>query len=204
MEWAIAQGMQELGEAAVRGKIVELDLSGCPIGARGAEIIANFLHSNDTVVYVLLWRCQIGSPGVEAIAEALKENRTMEFLAIGVSDIGTGEKSAEIIVDALKHNASLTGLTIDIDGSHVDAELLARIEYLTETRNEILIPAAVRRASLLLVGTRRSLPLSGAGMFSMMPKEIVKMVAMKVWASRRDPIWIQTLSHSQQTGESGD
>jgi hypothetical protein len=54
VEWAIAQGMQELGEAAVRGNIVELDLSGCPIGARGAEIIANFLRSNDTVVYVLL------------------------------------------------------------------------------------------------------------------------------------------------------
>jgi hypothetical protein len=75
---------------------------------------------------------------------------------------------------------------------------------ISQTRNEILIPAAVRRASLLLVGTRRSLPLSDAGMFSMMPKEIVRMVAMKVWASRRDPIWIQSLSHSQQTGESRD
>jgi hypothetical protein len=58
----------------------------------------------------------------------------MGFRAIGVSDIGTGEKSAEIIVDALKHNVSLTGLTIDIDGSHVDAELLAKIEYLTDSQ----------------------------------------------------------------------
>ena len=65
--------------------------------------------------------------------------------------------------------------------------------------NQILIPAAVRRASLYLVAARRSV--ANAGAIGIFPKEIVKMIAIKVWETRKDPIWIEALLELERTGE---
>ena len=86
--------------------------------------------------------------------------------------------------------------------SPVAPELHATIRYLAETRNKTLIPAAARQASLFLVAARRKI--ADAGSLAIFPKEIVKMIAMEVWATRKDPIWIDALSESERTGKSGN
>ena len=60
-------------------------------------------------------------------------------------------------------------------------------------RNTILIPAAVRSAALLLIATRRSI--AGAGVFAILPREIVKMISLEVWATRKDRQWIKVVTN---------
>jgi hypothetical protein len=91
---------------------------------------------------------------------------------------------------------------LDVIGNIIAPKARATIEYLAGTRNAILIPAAVRRASLSLIAARRNI--AGAGILAIFPKEIVKMIAMEVYATRKDPIWIDALSESECTGKSGD
>ena len=86
-------------------------------------------------------------------------------------------------------------------GNNITAEQRETFQYLTHTRNKDLIPAAVRRASLYLIAARRII--DDAGALSCFPKEIVKMIAMQLWATRKEPIWIQALSESEQRGELG-
>ena len=71
---------------------------------------------------------------------------------------------------------------------------MVTIEYLTQTRNKVLVPAAARRASLYLITARRAMPVADAGDFAIFPKEIVRMIAMAVWATRKDPAWIEAVS----------
>ena len=74
---------------------------------------------------------------------------------------------------------------------------MAPIEYLTKTRNRVLIPAAARRASLYLIAARRATPIADSGILAIFPKEIVKMIAMAVWATRKDPKWIEAVSSDE-------
>ena len=189
-------GKEQQAAAVLRAELTTLNLYNCRIGDDGAEIVAAFLKHDETVVKVFLHSCYIGARGVKAIAEALKHNQTLWFLNLYANQIG--EEGASALIDALSYNVCMEVL----DFSHVASELQATIEYLTETRNKILIPAAVRRASLSLIAARRNI--TDAGNLAAFQKEIVRMIAMEVWATRKEPIWINALSESERTGESGD
>ena len=89
----------------------------------------------------------------------------------------------EAFIDALRTNVTLIELE-GIKSSKIEALLV---------RNRELIPAAVRRAALLLIGIRRSTDIEGMGDFAVFPKDIVRLIAQTLWATRRDPIWIQAL-----------
>ena len=184
----------EQAEAVMRGELTWLNLEECSIFDDGAEIVASFLKKDKFASKVCLAVCLIESQGAEALAEALKHNETVESLDIGGNQIGY---CAEAFIEALQNNACITN--IDFDYCGLASESIRTIKYLTETRNKILIPAAVRRASLYLIAARRRTN-SDAGALACFPKEIVKMIAMKVWTTRKDPIWIQALSESEQTG----
>jgi hypothetical protein len=86
-----------------------------------------------------------------------------------------------------------------VDNNNNAPKLRATIMYLATTRNNILIPGVVRRASLFLIAARRNI--ADAGILAIFPKEIVKMIAMEVWATRKEPIWINSLTESERTGE---
>lgn len=60
-------------------------------------------------------------------------------------------------------------------------------------RNKNFVPVAVRHAALLLIGIRQSNSADGMGAFAVCPKDVVKLIAMQVWATRTDPIWIESL-----------
>ena len=188
--------MDKQAERLMRGELVELNLGHDPIGSDGAEIVTDFLKHDKTVKRVSLRSCKIGPRGVKAIAYALKHNQILWYLNLADNQIGV--VGAEALIDALSYNICIIGLHVN----RIPHNLRAAIEYLTETRNKILIPAAVRRASLYLIAARRNI--ADAGILAIFPKEIVKMIAMEVHATRKEPIWIYTLTESERTGESGD
>ena len=190
-------GKDEQAASLIRGGLTELNLQGTPIGDDGAEIIAVFLRDDETVRKVLLYSCNIGPRGVEAIAEVLKYNKTVEHLNLNHNQIG--DKGAETLVKALASNVWIKSIRI-VYGSLIAPETIATLKYMTKSRNGIQIPAVVRRACLYLIAARRT-P-AEAGTLSIFPKEIVKLIAMQVWATRKDPIWIEALSESELTGRS--
>jgi hypothetical protein len=77
--------------------------------------------------------------------------------------------------------------------NNIAPESVATIQYLTQTRNRVLIPAAARRASLYLIAARRATPIADAGNLAIFPKEIIRMIAMAVYATRKDPAWIKAV-----------
>jgi hypothetical protein len=182
-------GMEEQAEKLMRGELKELYLSGCWIGDDGAVTVAAFIKVDDTLEKVWLWSNNIGPRGAEALADALKCNKKVWYLSLNGNHIG--DDGAEALLDALSHNVCLTVLYVY--NNNIAPESEATIKYLTETRNAILIPAAVRRASLYLIAARRATPIADAGILSIFPKEIVRLIAMAVWATRKDPKWIEVV-----------
>ena len=189
-------GNDEQAERLMQGELTDLSLGNYQIGDDGAEIIAAFMTLDEIVEGVYIYRCNIGPPGIRAIAESLKHNQTVEYLDLFGNPIE--DEGAEALIEALSYNVCMKWL----DTGYVAPRLQATMKHLTETRNIILIPAAARRASLSLIAARRNI--ADAGVLATFPKEIVRMIAMKVYATRKEPIWINALSESERTGESGD
>jgi hypothetical protein len=182
-------GEEEDAEALLRGELKELNLGYCEIGDDGAVTVAAFIKVDDTVERVHLSRSNIGPRGAKAIADALKHNRTLRGL--GLSNNQIGDQGADAFINALSHNVCITELYVY--GNNIAPESRATIRYLTWTRNRVLIPAAARRASLYLISARRAMPFADSGNLAIFPKEIVKVIAMAVWATRKDPKWIEAV-----------
>ena len=186
--------MNTLAAFVLRNELVLLDLSGCDIDDNGAEVVAELLKHTKTVMEVDLWDCFIGTRGMIALAEALKHNRTVKTLTLE-NNYAIGNDGGEALIKTLNDfNVSITNA--HMFQCEIGPENEVRIKFLTEHRNGISIPAAVRRASLYLIFSRRII--ADAGDFAIFPKEIVKMIAMEVWATRKDPIWIGALRESER------
>jgi hypothetical protein len=186
-------GKEEDAEKLIRGELRELDLSGCRLGDDGAVKVAAFLQVDDTVGVVYLYNNNFGPRGAKAFADALKHNKSLRYLSLNYNPIG--DVGADAFIDALSRNVCITKLYVY--NNNIGPELMATIHYLTQTRNAILIPAATRRASLYLIAARRATPISDAGDFAIFPKEIVRLIAMAVWATRKDPKWIEAVSSDE-------
>ena len=191
-------GKGEQAEMALRGELMELIFHYCKIGDDGVEIVADFLKHDETVRVVNLAVCSIGLHGVNVIAESLKHNQTVEIANFEWNQIG--DEGAGALMEALNYNVCTKKLIIYTYS--IAPKLWAIIQYLTKTLNKILVPAAVRRASLCLIAARNNI--ADAGTLATFPKEIVKMIAMEVYGTRNEPIWLNALSESERTGESGD
>jgi hypothetical protein len=138
---------------------------------------------------VELYGCNIGPRGANAIADALKCNKKVWHLGLTYNQIG--DQGADSLIDALSQNVCMTGLYVL--GNNIARESVATIKYLTQTRNKTLIPAAARRASMYLIAARRTTPIADAGILAIFPKEIVRMIAMAVYATRKDLAWIKAV-----------
>ena len=174
----------------MRGELATLNFDWW-IGSDGAEIVADFLKHDETVRKVYVNSCNIGPREIKAIAESLKHNQTLWYLDLLGNPIR--DEGAEALIEALAHNVCMK--VLNMIANRTAPKLRATIEFLTQTRNELLIPDAARRASLSLIAARRNI--ADAGVLAIFPKEIVKMIAMQVWAMRKDPIWIETVSNAE-------
>ena len=185
----VATGRIEQATATAVGQLTGLGLShgGCQIGDDGAEIIAAFLETNTSVTHAHLAHCNIGPRGVRAIAEVLKHNKSLWHL--NLSDNKIGVEAIQLLIAALDRNVCIRHLWV----SGSAPAPLATLKYLTEVRNAKLIPAAVRKAALCLISARQSLCRDSMGVLAIFPKELVKLIAMQVWATRCDPKWIEAI-----------
>ena len=191
-------GKDAQADDAIRGELLVLNLWNRPIGDDGAVTVAAFLMDDEIVLHVDLLDCTIGPRGGRAIAEALKRNKTVEVLELEVYQLV--DESALALIDALNYNTRLK--VLNVWANSITLQSNATIRYLTETRNKVLIPAAVRSATLCIIAARRTI--ANAGYFADFPKEIVKMIAMQVWATRKDPIWIRAVSSVEQMARQKD
>ena len=198
LAWLSHLGGEKDAGAARRGELTELNLSWHQISDHGAKITAEFLKRNVTVIDIWLTFCAIGPHHAKVIAQAFRHNKTVDYFNIEGNHVG--DYGAEAIIDVLRHNVCLT--YVNLYDTNISQELQATIEYLTEIRNKTLIPNAVRSASLCIIAAGRTI--DDTGVLTIVPKEIVKMIAMEVWATRKDPIWINALTESERTGEPGD
>ena len=160
-----------------------LDLTFCGISDDGAIALASLLEHGSHLVELDLNDNEIGEAGLMALANAVKHNRNLQDLDLNFFFGGDGEGIENAFVDVFQSNVALLMLG-GIESSKIETLLL---------RNKEQIPAAVRRAALLLIGIRRSTDFEGMGDFAVFPKDIVRLIAQTVWATRRDPVWIQAL-----------
>ena len=171
-----------------------LCLHDCTLGDREAVVFADVLRHNTGLKELDLIENEIGVSGLVELARALRVNRSLQKLWFGPHSGKELEKNAEdAFVDMLGMNICITGLRLDPDlqGEEVVGNLSFKPLL---RRNRDLLPAAVRRAALLLIGVcRPSTNYEGMGVFAIVPKDVVKLIAKEVWATRSDPIWIQAL-----------
>ena len=167
-----------------------LNLSTCGINDSGACLIAESLSRNKQSKLRELNLCfnKIKVSGKLAFANMLRSNQILETLRLQ-QGLFEGDEVAEVLnvfLDVLSHsNVSLKSLSLSRDN-----EFAASVLH----RNSILIPEAVRRASLYLIGIRQStLASDGMGDLAVFPKDIVKLLAQHVWATRKDPKWIDAV-----------
>ena len=161
-------------------------LSGCGIGDKGILAIAEALKENKTLLRLDMSRNSLTTVGWNALAEALRFNRSLIMLNIGEDhDELAGAIGRAFCPILLKENVCLTEL-------HSNSISDERIQNLL-ARNQDRIPEAARRAALLLIGIRQSTDFEAMGDFAIFPKDIVKLIAQAVYATRKDPIWIQAL-----------
>ena len=173
----------------MRGMLTELHLAACWIGDDGAKVVAEFLKHDATVVEVYLGDNNIRWRGIKAIAEALKVNQSVEDLSL--SDNLIEEDGADALIDAFRNNVCVKNFYF-YGNKKVALKSMAALDYMTQTRNGVRIPATVRRVCLYLIAAR--LNIADAGHLAVFPKEIVKMIALEVWATRKHSDWIEAVS----------
>ena len=160
-----------------------LSLNYCGISDDGAIALASLLAHDSHLKGLSLQGDEIEEAGMLALANALKFNRNLRSLTLEHNPGVNGEGVKDAYIEALASNVTLLELR-GINSSMIDDLVL---------RNNELIPKAVRRAALLLIGIRQSIDIEGMGDFAIFPKDIVRLIAQTVYATRRDPMWIQAL-----------
>ena len=185
-------GFNRLGDEGVvalvdglksNGSLRKLFIGDCNISDDGAIALASLLEHGSHLKDLFLQGNGIGEAGLMAVANALKRNQSLQYLAVFRNPGLGGEGIESAFIDVFQNNVTLLSLA-GIRSPEVEALLL---------RNKELIPTAVRGAALLLIGIRRSTDFEGMGDFAVFPKDIVRLIAQTVWATRRDPIWIRAL-----------
>ena len=130
------------------------------------------------------------------MARALRVNRSLRTLWFGEYEVAILNLEEEREIEGEFFDA-IAGGNVCIIQTGLDTQRLGYNDpnYLEGLlrRNKERIPAAARRAALLLIGVCRSNDFEGMGAFAVCPKDVIKLIAMEVWATRTDPIWIQAL-----------
>ena len=167
-----------------------LDLSLCSLNDDDVEVVAQFLETNKTVEDVRLWGNKIGVRGAKAIATLISRNRTIFLLDLYNNDFEN--EGAECILEAVSlSNVCITFLNLNGNNLTLKFDFREKLKSIT-TRNQFKIPENVRRVALYLIIVRKSSNFNNMGNLAIFPKEIVKMIAIRIWQTRRDPIWINS------------
>ena len=170
-----------------------LDLSYCAMSDREAVAFADALKHNTGLKVLELTENEIWVVGLVALAKALRFNRSLQKLRFNFDHQKLVKDIEVAFFDMLCLNVCLTSLCFNPKLYGDEGVGNPSLEPLLR-RNRELIPDAVRRAALLLVGVcRSSTNYEGMGDFAIVPRDVVKLIAKEVWATRTDPIWMWAL-----------
>ena len=174
-----------------------LNLSSCGFGDDAAVAFAEMLKWNTGLEILTLCDNEISSAGNLALARAVGGNRSLKRLRFGSFLKATDSSVDDAFVEMLAQNVCLTGLGLDyFREGEIPSEFLTvnGLRYKPFLHRNERITDAVRHAALLLIGICRSATnFDGMGAFAVCPKDVVRLIAMQLWATRTDPIWIQAL-----------
>ena len=91
-------------------QLTSLDLANASVSSSSATILAEALHSNNTLARLDLRKNEITFSGAASLAKALNVNRTLTHLDLAYNDIG--DSGAKEFVETLKSNKSLVFLNL--------------------------------------------------------------------------------------------
>ena len=189
----------------IRGEMTELNLSNSElIGDYEAKIVAEFIQSDETVQRVNLSKTAIGDEGAKCIAKAIAHNISVKEMSLDGAPILPDGFDA--LFRALRNqNVCIEELSIlNDENDGTDTEFYAALEFYGRVRNKVLIPNMVKSAALSLIAARNSATSEEMGILATLPKEVVKMIAMRVWISRSNPVWIQSFPAGDLGGKEDD
>ena len=169
-----------------------LIMTGNVIGDEGAAAFAEALKCNNTLIELGLGKNAIGIVGMKALALSLNQNRSLKDLILYQNNIVSNMDMSiaeDVFLNVLvKSNVSL--VCLEGEFSDQSSAIKRRLD-----RNNDRIPAVAAQAACFLIGIRRGTNYAGMGDFCVFPKEIVKMIALQVWATRSDPVWLELLEY---------
>ena len=193
----------------------KLDLSMNPLGDEGVIALIDGLESNTSLLSLELSMCSIADDQVVALASLLENGSHLEMLNLEHNNIQvTGMKALANSLKCNQHLKSLylrgnpgpdrSGVAESFINAFANNVTLLELDFFSHElkspqikalllRNKEQIPAVVRSAALLLIVIRQSADVEEMGDFAVFPKDIIRLIAQTVWATRRDPIWIQAL-----------
>ena len=180
----------------------KLHFDGCEI-MEGFVILADVLK-HQTGLKELKIDSEMSLSDLGSITTALMRNETLEKLSIelirgaDLSDedhpfdeecLVRDEQMVAVCVAPLRRNVALLEFELLFEGSSGTPMEIQDIL----SRNKTAVPDAVRRSALFIIGICRSTNFKGMGDFAILPKEVVRLIAMAVWATRRSPKWSYTI-----------
>lgn len=160
----------------------KLNLSWTGMGPTEFERMIDVLKCNTTLQKLQLSGNKISGANTAAlISELILVNQMLRELNLLMCHISFKPKGELMIQEALKENASLTMLQLDMP---IQSSLLARNQNLAKL---------VRTNALMLIGIRtgRDSSCEGMGDFGQLPKDVVCMIAKMVWATRGFREWLK-------------
>lgn len=196
MEWA-----RKFADMILQGNVTEVHAANYYITTEGVQSIADALKKNTSVTYLNLASNLMGGNGLLVLSEMLKTNTTLNTLNLSGNRMSLLDGTVECLLDALSVNTSLTTLHLHdtyIHSSIISTALMTNITLINVTgvqsnllksllkRNRI-IRSKVRSIVLFIIKIR------GEGAFQRFPKEMMRMIAQKVWATRGDCIWLRII-----------
>ena len=111
-----SDGVKTIIEMLKTTNVKKINFHNSQIQGEYAQVIAEALKSNTTLICIGLTRNAIDDDGVIAIAEALKPNKTLKILDLS-HNYAIGDKGAEAIAEMLGKNKTLIG--IDLQGTSI-------------------------------------------------------------------------------------
>lgn len=164
----------------VNKSLQELNLFETNLLSQGACYLAEALKFNRTLKEIYLGENRIGDDAAAtAIQELLRVNRSL--LKMNLMDNPIGAKGSSCLAAALVTNLRLQVLDLGLETRVVAATLLRNAQ----------VAKMAQTASLFLVGIRNGVTVEGMGSLGKLPKNIVLMMAKKVWDSRGDCEWLR-------------
>ena len=186
-----SKGAIALIRAAKSSVLISLNLSHNSISGSGGEAIADFVKSSNTLKRLNLAYNSLGSLGVLAIASALGPNGTNPNGNTSVTDLNLSAnfhgESIEKLCDALKHNKTLTSLSLSKNGlGDGGAHLLGD-----------LLSANTTLKSLIVIDNH--ITSFGASMLGAAMKEnVTSLSLLNLSCNMIDSAGVETLTHGMQ------